>query len=232
MEELYLSYTIKDMPESERPREKLIKYGPESLSNRELLAIIIRTGNKSDTALDLSQKVLNLNKSGLANLVDISLEELMSVKGIGESKASQILAAIELGKRINYERNYSKLRVVTAETVSDLFMDEMKFLKQEHFKVLLLDTKNQVISIEEISKGTLNISIVHPRDVFKAAVRRNANSLILVHNHPSGDPTPSIEDKKLTKRLVEAGRIIGIPVLDHIVIGFDRYISFMREGLI
>ena len=226
------NYTIKELPITERPREKLYDYGPKALSNEELLAIIIRTGNKEDTAIDLARRLLSKDKRGLVALRDTTLQELMETKGIGKCKAAQILAAIEIGKRINYLDALSKIKINEPSTIANLYMDEMRYLQKEHFRVVLLDTKNQIIVTEEISIGTLNASIVHPRDVFRAAIKRNANSIILIHNHPSGDPTPSNEDINITKRLLEAGNLIGIKVLDHIIIGDNKYISFREKNII
>lgn len=225
------NYTIKDLPISERPREKLELYGAETLSNAELLGIIIRTGNKSETAIDLGKSILSLDNKGLGHLRDITMEELQEVKGIGRSKAAQIIAAIEIGKRISYESAKNKVKVSSPVTVANLFMDELRYLQNEHFMILLLDTKNQIISRERISIGTLNASIVHPRDVFKVAIKKNANSMILLHNHPSGDPTPSKEDIGVTNRLVEVGDLVGIKVLDHIIIGDNNYISFKEKSI-
>ncbi len=224
--------TIKELPITERPREKLYEYGPKALSNDELLAIIIRTGNKEDTAIDLARRLLSRDNRGLVFLRDTTLQELIETKGIGKCKAAQILAAIEIGKRINYLDALDKVKINEPSTIANLYMDEMRYLQKEHFRVVLLDTKNQIIVAEEISVGTLNASIVHPRDVFKAAIKRNANSIILIHNHPSGDPTPSNEDINITNRLLEAGNLIGIRVLDHIIIGDNKYISFKEKNII
>ncbi len=226
------SYTIKELPMTERPREKLYIHGAEALSNEELLAIIIRTGNKNDSAIDLARKILSKDNRGLVHLRDTTLQELMETKGVGECKAAQILAAIEIGKRINYKDALEKVKISDPSTIANLYMDEMRYLQKEHFRIVLLDTKNQIITDEEISIGTLNASIVHPRDVFKVAIKRNANSIILIHNHPSGDPTPSNEDINITNRLIDAGNLIGIKVLDHIIIGDNRYISFKEKKLI
>ena len=226
------NYTIKELPMTERPREKLYSHGPSALSNEELLAIIIRTGNKEDSAIDLARKILSKDNRGLAYLRDTTLQELMEIKGIGRCKAAQILSAIEIGKRLNYKEALYKVKINEPSTIANLYMDEMRYLQKEHFRIALLDTKNQIIVTEEISVGTLNASIVHPRDVFKAAIKRNSNSMILVHNHPSGDPKPSNEDINITNRLVEVGNLIGIKVLDHIIIGDNRYISFKEKNLI
>ena len=229
--ELERNFTIKELPETERPREKLCKYGPEKLSNEELLAIIIRTGSRTESALDVSKKILTRDNRGLTYLRDVTIQELMEVRGIGECKAAQILSAIELGKRLSYQLASEKFVANNPVSIADIFMDDMRYLKKEHFKILLLDIKNQIISTEQISVGTLNASIVHPRDVFNIAIKRNASSIILVHNHPSGDPTPSKEDLNITKRLVETGRITGIDVLDHIIIGDNKFLSFRHENL-
>jgi DNA repair protein RadC len=225
-------YTIKDLPLYERPREKLCKYGVSSLSNAELIAVIIRTGHKEDTAIDLANRLLSMDNSGISYLAYATVEELTSIKGIGTCKAAQILAAIELGKRISSHGGEDKIKVDSPLIVVELLMEEMKYLKKEYFKIIILDTKNQIISIENISIGNLNSSIVHPREVFNIAIKRSANSVILVHNHPSGDPTPSTEDINITHRLIDAGNIIGIKVLDHIIIGDNKYISFKQRNII
>ncbi|HHV27486.1 JAB domain-containing protein [Anaerosalibacter bizertensis] len=225
-------YTIKDMPLNERPREKLYKYGAKSLSNAELIAVIIRTGSRSDTAIELAQRLISIDKRGIGFLSEASFEELTSVKGIGKCKAAQIISAIELGKRIAAQGGEDKVKVTSPVDIVGLIMEEMRYLKKEHFRIAILDTKNHIIAIEEISIGNLNSSIVHPREVFNIAIRRTANSIILIHNHPSGDPTPSREDINITNRLIEAGNIIGIKVLDHIIIGDNRYLSFRERNII
>lgn len=226
------NYTIKDLPISERPREKLYSHGVEALSNQELLAIIIRTGSREDSAIDLARKILSLDDRGIVYLSDITLQELTQVKGIGESKACQILASIEIGKRLSRRGPHDKIKVTSPTILADLLMDEMRYLSKEYFKIAILDTKNQILCIENISVGTLNASIVHPRDVFKIAIKRNANAIILIHNHPSGDSTPSNEDIGITNRLIDAGNLIGIKVLDHIIIGDNIYYSFKEKNLI
>jgi DNA repair protein RadC len=225
-------YTIKDLPLSERPREKLCKYGVNSLSNAELIATIIRTGHKEDTAIDLANKLLSMDASGISYLSCVTIEELTSIKGIGNCKAAQILAAIELGKRISSRGGEDKIKVDSPTVLAELLMEEMRYLKKEHFRVAILDTKNQIISIESISVGNLNASIVHPREVFNIAIKKSANSIILIHNHPSGDVTPSTEDINITHRLIDAGNIIGIKVLDHIIIGDNKFISFKQRNII
>lgn len=230
--EIERKYTLKELPVSERPREKLVNYGVKSLSNAELIALIIRTGHKDDTALDVAQKILSIDQKGLSYLTSVSLKELTGINGIGICKASQIIASIEIGKRISRWSAEEKIKVTSPDILVNLISDKMRFLNQEHFDIAILDTKNQILAIENISKGTLNASIVHPRDVFHAAINRSANSIILIHNHPSGDPNPSNEDINITGRLVDAGDLIGIKVLDHIIIGDNRYISFKEKNLI
>lgn len=228
----YKNYTIKDLPMNERPREKLSKYGVGSLSNSELIAIIIRTGHLENTAIDLASKLISMDSTGIKYLSQVTVEELTAIKGIGNCKAAQIIAAIELGKRISSRSGEAKLKVNSPVVVAELLMEEMRYLNKEHFKIILLNTKNQIISIEEISIGNLNSSIVHPREVFNIAIRRSANSIILIHNHPSGDPTPSTEDINITHRLINAGDIIGIKVLDHIIIGDNNYLSLKQKNII
>lgn len=227
-----MKYTIKELPISERPREKLYNNGAETLSNAELLAIIIRTGHGEDTALDVANRILSQDDTGIAYLSDISFEELINIKGIGICKAAQILAVMEIGKRINRRGSQDKVKVTSPDILVNILMDEMRFLFKEHFKIALLDTKNQILGIENISVGTLNASIVHPRDVFKVAIKRNCNSIILIHNHPSGDVEPSNEDINITRRLMDAGNLLGISILDHIIIGDNKYLSFKQKNII
>jgi DNA repair protein RadC len=224
---------IKDLPLEERPRERLQRYGAQVLSDAELLAVLIRTGTRAESALVLAQRILKGDggKSGLAHVVDSSVEELSKIKGIGTAKAVQIKAAVELGRRISSYNRGQQVTITSPLDVKDLLMEEMRFLEKEHFKTILLNIKNHVISIEDISIGSLNSSIVHPREVFKPAIRRSSASIILVHNHPSGDPTPSREDIEVTTRLVDAGKILGIGVLDHIIIGNNSILSLKEKGL-
>ncbi len=227
-----VNITIKDLPLSERPREKLYSQGVEALSNSELLAILIRIGNKEDSAIDLAERILSMDERGISYLADTTMDELTQIKGIGQSKACQILAAIEFGKRINRRGALDKIKVTSPQILADLLIQEMRYLSKEHFKIAILDTKNQILKIEDISVGTLNASIVHPRDVFKVAIKKNASSIILIHNHPSGDTTPSNEDISITNRLVECGSLMGIKVLDHIIIGDNAYLSFKEKNLL
>ncbi|OIU70728.1 RadC family protein [Rossellomorea aquimaris] len=220
---------IRDFPLDERPRERLIQSGAASLSNQELLAILLRTGTKSESVLQLSNRLLT-SFDGLNLLKDASLEEITKTKGIGLAKAVQIMAAVELGRRIGNLAFDDRYSIRSPEDGANYVMNDMRFLAQEHFVCLYLNTKNQVLHKQTIFIGSLNASIVHPREVFKEAFRRSAASIICVHNHPSGDPTPSREDIEVTKRLVECGRIIGIDILDHLIIGEKKFISLKEKG--
>ena len=228
MEEYRL--TIKEMPPSLQPREKMLNLGASTLSESELLAIIIGMGTRNLTALELAD--LLIKKYGdLRFLKQASIEELQEQKGIGLAKAVQIKAAFELGERVA-TITFNRIYIKSPEDVKNMVMEEMKYLDREYFRVLYLDRKNGVIQREDISIGGLHSSIVHPREVFKTAVKISAASIILVHNHPSGDPSPSPEDIKITKDLIEAGSLMGIPVLDHIIIGDNCYVSLKSKNLI
>ncbi|WP_303049494.1 DNA repair protein RadC [Bacillus sp. Marseille-Q1617] len=220
---------IRDYPQDERPRERLIQSGAASLSNQELLAILLRTGTRSESVLQLSNRLLT-SFDGLNLLKDASLEEITKTKGIGLAKAVQIMAAVELGRRIGNLAFDDRYSIRSPEDGANYVMNDMRFLAQEHFVCLYLNTKNQVLHKQTIFIGSLNASIVHPREVFKEAFRRSAASIICIHNHPSGDPTPSREDIEVTKRLVECGRIIGIDILDHLIIGEKKFISLKEKG--
>ncbi len=223
------SITIKEMHEDDRPREKLMLYGLDALTDIELMAILIGSGAPQESALSVAARILARISSGSAP-TDFSLEDLMEVRGVGLSKASRIVAGLELGKRWSRREAIAVMQADAPSTIAAVFMDELKDEKREHFYCLLLDTKNVLLGREEISVGSLNAAIVHPREVFRPAVRRSANGVIFVHNHPSGDPTPSRQDIETTHRLVEAGKILGIDVLDHIIIGHERYVSLRQEG--
>ncbi|MEC2054576.1 DNA repair protein RadC [Peribacillus psychrosaccharolyticus] len=220
---------IRDTPKEERPRERFLQEGPKSLSNQELLALLIRTGTKNESVIQLSSRLIRTFE-GLRLLKDASIEEITAIHGIGEAKAIQILAAIEIGRRINSLNNQDRYVIRSPEDCANYCMDEMRFLSQEHFVCLYLNTKNQVLHKQTIFIGSLNASIVHPREVYKEAFRRSAASIICLHNHPSGDPQPSREDIEVTKRLVECGKIIGIELLDHVIIGDQKFISLKEKG--
>lgn len=223
------SFLIKDIPQDERPRERFIQNGPQSLSNHELVAILLRTGTKDESVLHLSNRLLT-QFEGLRLLKDASLDEITSIKGIGTAKAIQLLAAVEIGRRISNLTYDDRYVIRSPEDGANYVMNDMRFLSQEHFVCLYLNTKNQVLHKQTIFIGSLNASIVHPREVFKEAFRRSAASIICIHNHPSGDPTPSREDIEVTKRLAESGRIIGIDVLDHLIIGENKFVSLKEKG--
>ncbi|MEM5875673.1 MAG: DNA repair protein RadC [Candidatus Aenigmatarchaeota archaeon] len=222
------SFTVRDLPKEERPRERLVKYGESALSLQELLQIILRTGNKGESVVTLAQKLL-AHFGNLQKLKEASIEELMSIKGIGLAKAVQIKAALELGRRAEITLERKQKKIISPQDVFKLMKSKLKDYSKEHFYIISLNSRNAIIS--EISIGTLNASLVHPREVFAEAIRQRANSIILVHNHPSGDPTPSKDDIKITKKLKEAGKILGIEVLDHIIITRNSYSSFKNKNL-
>ena len=222
--------TVKHWPEDERPRERLIAHGPTTLSDAHLLAIIIRSGKTGRTALDLSMELL-ARFGGLSGLGQASITEICAVNGIGPAKAAEIKAAIEIGKRYQLPSLIGE-SFCSCDDVIGYYRPRMKDLKKEVFRCALLDIKNKIIRDEEVSVGSLSASIVHPRDTFKAAIRESAAAVIFIHNHPSGDTRPSQEDILLTKRLVQAGEVLGIRVLDHIIIGDGTHFSFRDTGMI
>lgn len=219
---------LKEFPSGDRPRERLLSLGPGALSDAELLALVINTGVPGETALDLARRLLAT--VGLRNLINSPIEEISGWPGIGPAKAARIQAALELGRRLG---NAAQPRPVVGgpKDAADQVMNSMRHLEQENFRILILNTKNQVLASELISVGGLNFASLTPRDVFKGPLRRGAASIILCHNHPSGDPTPSSEDVEITRRIQEAGRLLGIEVLDHIVIGDNCYASLRERGL-
>lgn len=214
---------IKDLPEQNRPRERFLKQGPEALSDAELFAILLRTGTIQENVIDMSNRLIA--EYGLDKLFECSLKELEKIKGIGPSKAMQILAMAELGKRYKQSKNIIK-HIKSAEDVFNHFHERLKDKKEEHFYILMLGKKNHVIGEEFISKGILDASIIHQREIFKPAIRNSCSKIILVHNHPSGDPTPSEEDLELTGKLIEAGRLLGIYVADHVIIVNGKFWSW------
>jgi DNA repair protein RadC len=229
------SIPIKEWPEDERPREKLIKSGSEHLTNSELLAIIIRTGfkynNTGGSALDLAKNII-LKYKNLRNLLDVSINELAGIEGIGKVKAAQILASMELGRRVVSEKSGSSVSFRCSEEVANYYIPLLKDLKKEQFRIVLLNIKNRIIKEVLISQGSLTSSIVHPREVLKSAIKESAASIIFIHNHPSGDPEPSIDDIEITNRLCKSCTIIGINVLDHIIIGEGGYFSFKQKDML
>lgn len=215
----------------DKPREKMFLQGEKSLSNAELLAIILRTGNKNKNVIELANYIINKDSQGIRYLKDISIEELCKIDGIGLSKAAQIKAALELGVRVSSYKP-QKYQVKNPWDIYKYYMESLRYLKKEIFKVILLNTKNEIITNIDVSIGTLNSSLVHPREVFIEAIKRSANKIILMHNHPSGSVEPSNEDKKITKRLISCGELIGIEVIDHIIIGDGVYFSFKENMII
>ncbi len=219
---------IKDMPPEERPREKLMKYGSGVLSNAELLAIILRNGTKRENVLELSKNLLKENN--LRSLSRKRINALMRIFGVGQSKACQIVSCFELGRRVASFKNTKNNSINDVRDIVKMFLPEMSFLKKEHFKSIFLDSRKRIIKEETIFIGSLNASIIHPREIFQAAFEEGAAAIILLHNHPSGDPKPSDDDVEITKQLVKAGEILGIEVVDHIIIGHNRYFSFKEKG--
>lgn len=223
---------ITNWPEDERPREKMHKLGPDALSDAELLALIIRSGDHASrqSAIDLGRNLLQAF-GDLRNLAGGTMTEICAIKGAGPAKAASVLAALTLAKRVNTARLANLERFTTPAQVFEHFHYRFRDRRKEYFLVLLLDGKNRILREVQISEGSLNQSIVHPREVFNPAVRESAAAVILVHNHPSGDPTPSREDLEISRRLKEAGELLGIRVLDHIIIGDNAYVSFVERGL-
>ena len=234
MDAPHYSHRIKDWPEDERPRERLQQHGEHSLSDAQLLAIVLRTGDHASgaTALDLARRLLTTFQEDLETLSNASISELVQVQGIGPAKACEVKAGFELGRRRLARQGGGLAQFRSSRDVAQYYMPLLAGLKREQFQVVLLDQKNKIIKDVMVSQGSLTASIVHPREVFHFAIRDSAASIICVHNHPSGDPQPSSEDRTLTTRLGDAGRLLGIQVLDHIIVGRDTYMSFADEGLL
>ncbi|MGB9715891.1 MAG: RadC family protein [Thermodesulfovibrionales bacterium] len=223
--------SIKDWPEGERPRERLLKYGVSNLTDAQLLAIILRTGGGGKSAIDLAIEILDTFKN-LKNIETASPIEFMHIKGMGKAKVAQIKAALELGRRLIEEPNIKGPAFCSSSDVYVYFSPRFKNLKKEVFWCAMLDAKNRIIHDCRVSEGTLTNSLIHPREAFREAIKESAASVIFVHNHPSGDPNPSREDILITERLVSAGEVIGIKVLDHLIIGEGKYTSMMERGYI
>ena len=224
-----LNMKIHDVHEADRPRERLIRQGARSLSNQELIAILLGTGTKRESVLTVANRVL-INFEKLHNLKHATLEEMTEIKGIGEAKAVLLLAAIELGRRLASKDLEERFTIRSPEDAATFLMQDMTSLQLEHFVCLFLNVKNQVLHKQTIFVGSLNASIVHPREIFREAVKRSAASIICSHNHPSGIPTPSPEDIDVTTRLYEAGKIVGVDLLDHVIIGDHQFISMKEKG--
>lgn len=225
---------IEEQPIYTRPYEKFLTYGEQSLTDVELLAILLRTGTTECNVVELAQQVLEMKSKELqlVSLYELTFEELTQIKGIGKIKAIQILALLELSKRIAKQKYTDKTKFNNPRDISKLFMEELRHCKEECFITILLDAKCRMIAHEMISKGSLTASIVHPREVYKKAISKSAYSIIAMHNHPSGDPTPSKEDIHITTRLKQVGEVVGIPLIDHIIIGDGIYISLKEQGYI
>ena len=221
--------TLKDFPEELQPRERMSRFGALSMSDHELLALLLSTGTREKNALELAQSLLG-EFGGLKGIAEASLTELSAIHGVGIGKGSRIIAAMEMGRRLSTQKADFRATIKSPEDVSRLVMQEMRCLDRESFRTVLLNTKNQVIALETVSIGDLSSALVHPREVFKGAIKKSAKSIILVHNHPSGDPTPSKEDINITGRLIESGRILQIDILDHLIIGDNKYVSLKEAG--
>ena len=223
-------YRITDLATKERPRERLARLGPQSLSSAELLAILLRVGVQGENAVQVGARLLQ-KFEGLAGLQRASYEDILRQHGVGEAKSAQIKAAVELGRRLAVESPEERPKINSPEDAANLVKYEMSALEQEHLRVLLLDTRNHVLAIKEIYRGSLKSSQVRVGEIFRAAIRRSAAALIVVHNHPSGDPTPSPDDIAVTRAIVEAGVLLDISVLDHLVIGQGKWVSLKERGL-
>lgn len=222
---------LNELPAWEKPREKLMREGCARLSTAEILAILLRTGTREKSAVDLAGDILSMDSRGIRFLADCTPEELRKIKGMGEAKVCELIAAVELGRRVAAAQPKICGRISCSKDIADMFMEQMRYYRKEHFFCLLINTKGDIIEEDEVSVGDLCSSVAGGREVFCNAIRRNAGSIALIHNHPSGDPTPSEQDIKTTRRLVQAGELLGIPVLDHIVIGDGCYVSMKAESL-
>lgn len=220
-----------DVPEQSRPRERLVEYGAKALANHELLAILLRTGTKNLNVLQLSMNILS-EFDDLFMLRHVTIEELVTIPGIGKAKAIEVIAAIEFGNRVARASQIKEGTVTSSSYVGALLQEELGGLQQEHVMALYLNTKNEIIKKETVFKGSLNSSVAHPREIFRGAVKYAAARIIIAHNHPSGNPEPSEADISFTKRMIQAGEMIGIELLDHIIIGEEAYISLKEYGII
>lgn len=230
-----MSIKMKELPETERPYEKLEQYGEKNLTNAELLAIIIKTGTKTETSVGLAQQVLKLNDKGKTDnlnfLREITIEELMKIKGIGKVKAIQIKAACELATRMNTSLDFKQKKIKQPQDVAEILMDKMRFEKQEILKVVMLDNKRNLLKIKDIAIGSGNFAVATQKAIFNEAVKIEAAQIILVHNHPGGDPTPSKADIEFTKEVKRAAKILGMKLADHIIIGKMKYVSIFSLGM-
>lgn len=227
------SNTMKEIPSVERPYEKCERTGPESLTDVELLAVLLRTGTKGENAVELARRILyDSGQNGILGIHHFSMTRLMKLKGVGKVKAIQILCLSELAKRLAKASAKKHLRFSSPASIADYYMEDLRHENQEIMKLLMLNTKTELIGESDISKGTVNASLITPRELFVKALQQEAVSIILLHNHPSGDPSPSEDDKLITRRIAQAGALVGIDLLDHIIIGNHCYISFREERLL
>jgi DNA repair protein RadC len=221
---------IRDLAEQDRPRERLMKVGAEVLSTAELLAIVLRSGTQGESVLRLAERLL-VDFDNLPGLSRATITELMTTHGVGEAKAAEIKAALEIGRRLVASAPEERPRVTSPDDAFHLLKSEMMFLDQEHLRLILLDTRNRVLRTPTIYVGSLNTSVIRVGELFRAAIRENAAAFIVAHNHPSGDPSPSPEDINVTRQIVQAGKLLDVDVLDHIVIGRNRFVSLKQRGL-
>lgn len=228
------NFTMKELPDSERPYEKCERSGASALSNAELLAVLLKTGTRDKTSLSLAMEILNAHSSykGLMGLHHLCRQDLMKIQGVGPVKAVQILCAVELSKRLARECKSSAPYFCRPEQLAAYFMEEMRNLETEHLYMAALDTSGRLLYDQVVFKGTIRYSVVNPREILRLALQHDASQYVVLHNHPSGDPDPSHEDVEMTKRLMEASDLVGIPLTDHIIIGDNRYTSLKERGLI
>ncbi len=219
---------LKELPKEEQPRERLMRYGIKKLTNEELLAILIRSGTKNYSVKDLAMIILK-TLNNLTDLNKISIHKLSKIKGIGNVKAMSIIAALELGKRVYLSKETKDIKINNSELVYQTFKNKFKFETQEKLLAVYLDPKNKVIDYKIIFIGTVNSSTVHPREIFKEALNLSASKIIIIHNHPSGDPSPSIADILFTKQIIKTGEIMAIPLIDHLIIGHNKYSSYLKD---
>ena len=224
---------MKELPQRDRPNEKCLSMGPESLSDTELLAVLLRSGTPGENAVELANRLLyQEDDEGILKIHHLTLEKLLDVKGIGKVKAVQILCISELAKRLSKASVKDMLCFQSPATIAQYYMEDLRHEKQEHMKLLMLNSKSMLIGESDISKGTVNASLITPRELFIEALQKNAVTIVIMHNHPSGDPVPSQEDIYTTNRIKKAGELIGIELLDHIIIGNNCYISFREQGML
>ena len=221
---------IRDLPQTERPRERLKNYGAAALSNVELIAILLRTGVEGESVLEMTTRLLSRFK-GLNGIARASFNELCREKGISEAKVCQLLAALELGRRLVSLQPEERPIIHSPQDIANLLMGEMSFLEQEHLRVVLLNVRNQVVGVSEVYVGNVSGAVVRAAEVLRPAVRENCSSIVLVHNHPSGDPTPSADDVRVTEQIAEAGKLLDIELLDHIILGQQKFMSLKEQGL-